>query len=359
MGTLMVTLRALPMVVFAFIGGIVADRVNRRWLLVGALASSALFSIILAIFVHTESVQPWHLLLYSAITGITTSFNHPARSTLLPNIVKREHYLNAITMDNVSVTASRILGAILGGVIINYAGTTPALGLRAAGALLAMVWIIMIKEQKTPTEARRSSPWQNLKEGLQYVAKHKEVLTQVLLYLLPIFVTNSYTGLLPFFSTDVLHIDASQYGLLSAASGIGAIMVTFVLASFKDFSRMRSILLIGGMAQGLALIAFAFCTNYIAAIFVLIFIGAAGTIFMTINNTIIQQLVSDQVRGRVMSLREVSFGLGPAGSLISGAVAGSLGIPVALVIAGGITLAVLLGIRIGIPQASAPLEQRE
>jgi predicted MFS family arabinose efflux permease len=349
-GTLMVTMRALPMIVFALVGGIVADRFNRRYMLIGALAASAFFSIILAVVVHLGHIQPWHLLLYSAITGITTSFNHPARSSLLPNIVKREHYLNAITMDNVGVTGSRILGASLGGVIIGLAGTTPALGLRAAGALLAMVWIIMLRPQATPQGAKKDTPWQNLMEGLHYVGQHKQVLTQVLLYLLPIFVTNSYTGLLPYFSTDVLHIGSGLYGVLSASAGIGALLVTFVLANYKNFSNMRSFLLIGGMAQGLALIALAFCTSYILALLVLIFVGGAGTIFMTINNTIIQQLVTDQVRGRVMSLREVSFGLGPAGSLISGAVAGGLGIPIALIIAGGITLAVLLGIRIGIPE---------
>jgi predicted MFS family arabinose efflux permease len=309
--------------------------------------------------VHRGAILPWHLLLYSAITGVTTSFNHPARSTLLPNLVKREHYLNAITMDNVSVTASRILGASMAGLIVGIGGsTTPVLGLRAVGALLAMVWIFMLRPQETPTGAKRNSPFQNLVEGLQYVGKHKDVLTQVLLYLLPIFVMNSYSGLLPSFSTRVLHIEATGYGFLSAASGIGAILVTFVLANFKDFNRMRAVLLYGGIAQGLGLIAFAFSNYYALALIILIFIGGAGTIFMTINNTVIQQLVSDQVRGRVMSLREVSFGLGPAGSLISGALAGTLGVAMALVIAGGITFAVLVGIRLGVPEATRSLDKR-
>jgi len=185
------------------------------------------------------------------------------------------------------------------------------------------------------------------------VGQHKQVLTQVLLYLLPIFVTNSYSGLLPYFSTDVLHIGSDLYGFLSASAGIGALLVTFFLANYKNFGKLRSLLLIGGMAQGLALIALAFSTSFAAALLVLIFVGGAGTIFMTINNTLIQQQGTDQVRGREMSLREVSFGLGPAGSLISGAVAGGLGIPIALIIAGGITLAVLLGIRTGLPEKKA------
>jgi MFS family permease len=353
MGTLMVTLRALPMVVFAFIGGIVADRINRRILLMFSLGAAAVFSIILAVFVHLHIITPWLLLVYSALTAIVTAFNHPARSTLLPNLVKREHFLNAITMDNVSVTGSRILGASLAGIIVNFAGTTPVLGVRAAGAILSLVWIFMLRAPETPGAAKKDSPWHNLMEGLQYVGKHKQVLTQVLLYLLPIFVSNSYIGLLPYFATDVLHIGASPYGFLAAASGLGAILVTFILANIKNVDRYGWFLLVCGMIQGALLIVFAFSQNYFLAFLILMLLGAAGTFFMTVNNTIIQQLVTDQVRGRVMSLREVSFGLGPAGSLISGAVAGSIGVPPALLIAGVITLVIFVGVRLTIRPSEA------
>jgi MFS family permease len=353
MGTLMVTLRALPMIVFAFIGGIIADRINRRILLMYSLGAAALFSLILAVFVHLNMIQPWVLLVYSALTAIVTSFNHPARSTLLPNLVKREHFMNAITMDNVSVTGSRILGASLAGIIVNFAGTTPVLGVRAAGAVLSLVWIYMLRAPETPAAAKKYSPWQNLMEGFQYVGKHKQVLTQVLLYLLPIFVSNSYLGLLPFYATNVIHVGPSAYGFLAAASGLGAILVTFVLANIRNIDRYGWLLFACGITQGALLIAFAFSPYYVLAFLILMVLGAAGTIFMTVNNTIIQQLITDQVRGRVMSLREVSFGLGPAGSLISGAVAASFGVPPALLIAGVITLAIFIGVRLGVPQSKS------
>jgi MFS family permease len=354
MGTLMVTLRALPMVVFAFIGGIVADRINRRVLLMCSLGAAAVFSLILAVLVHLNIITAWLLLVYSAFTAIVTAFNHPARSTLLPNLVKREHFLNAITMDNVSVTGSRILGASLAGVIVNFAGTTPVLGVRAAGAILSLVWIYILRAPETPDAAKKDSPWHNLMEGLQYVGKHKDVLTQVLLYLLPVFVSNSYIGLLPFFATDVIHVGPSLYGFLAAASGLGAILVTFVLANIKNVDRYGWMLLVCGMIQGALLIAFAFSANYILAFLILMLLGAVGTFFMTVNNTLIQRLITDQVRGRVMSLREVSFGLGPAGSLISGAIAGALGVPPAFFVAGAITLLIFVGVRLGVrPSKSA------
>ena len=138
MGSLLVTLRFLPLLIFAFVGGIVADRVNRRLLLIYALLASALLSAAMAALVHFGLARPWHLLVYSALSGLIMGFNHPARNTLLPNLVKKEHYLNAITLDNASVTASRIIGGPLAGFIIAFVGTTPVLGLRGVGALLVI-----------------------------------------------------------------------------------------------------------------------------------------------------------------------------------------------------------------------------
>lgn len=351
MGTLMVTLRYLPLTVFAFVGGIVADRFDRRRLLIYALAISAVFSIALAVLVHTGRIQPWHILAYSALAGIITSFNHPARHTLVPNLVKKEHFLNAITLDNASVTASRIIGAPLAGFIISFAGTTPVLGLKAVGALLAIFWLSWVRAPVTSPEAKKGTPFRNFTEGMQYVGEHKAVLTQVLLYLLPFFVTNSYTGLLPYFATNNLHIGPGLYGILSAAPGAGALMATFVLASFVNFRRKGLVLLLGGIAQGMGLILFASSSSfYLLSLLLLVTVGGANTIFMTLNNTIIQEMIPDQVRGRVMSLREVSMGLGPGGSLISGAIAGVFGVPLALGTAGGISIAVLLGILVAFPQ---------
>jgi MFS family permease len=350
MGTLMVTLRFLPMVIFAFIGGIVVDRLNRRMVLIYALAASAVISLALALVVHLDLVQPSHILVYSVLTGVVSSFNHPARNTLVPNLVKREHYLNAITLDNASVTGSRIVGTPLAGLIITLAGTTPVLGLRAAGAVLAIFWLSWVRAPATPPEAREKTPFHNFAEGIRYVGEHKAVLSQVLLYLLPIFITNTYTGLLPYLATDYLHIGADLYGVLNAAPGAGALIATFTLASLVNFQRKGFFLLLGGIAQGVGLIFFAWSSVYLLSLLLLIVIGGANTTFMTLNNTIIQEMASDRMRGRVLSLREVSFGLGPAGSLISGAIAGSLGVPLALGTAGGAAILVLLAILVALPE---------
>jgi len=187
-------------------------------------------------------------------------------------------------------------------------------------------------------------------EGIHYVRKHRDVLTQILLYLLPFFVTSSYTGLLPYFATNNLHVGPDLYGILNAAPGAGALLATFNLAALVNLRRKGLILLLGGIAQGVGLIFFAVSSFYPLSLFLLAFVGAANTVFMTLNNTTIQEMITDQVRGRVMSLREVSLGLGPSGSLISGAIAGILGAPLALGFTGGLSIAVLLSILIALPR---------
>jgi MFS transporter, DHA1 family, staphyloferrin A biosynthesis exporter len=353
MATLLITLRYLPMVVFAFVGGIVADRINRRNLLIYALTAACISSILMAALVQAGAVQVWQLFLYSILTGIFTSFNHPARSTLLPNLVKREHFLNAITWDNASVMVSRILGGPIAGLILGLFsttsilginGTAAVLGLRVVGILTAILLLSRIQIPSVVIEARKESPLNNLLEGFRYIGQNKGILTQVFLYLLPIFVNNSYTGLLPYFATDILHVGPDLYGVMNAAPGVGSVIAILIVASFVTIRRKGLVLSIAGILQGLSLIIFVFSPGYILALLLLVMAGAFSTAFMTLNNTIVQEMASDKVRGRVMSLREVAMGLGPAGSLISGYIANLLSVTIALGVTGGIAVVLLLTI---------------
>jgi MFS family permease len=348
-GTLMVTLRLLPMVVFAFIGGIVADRVNRRNLLIYSLLASAIFSMAMAVLVHTSYVDPWHILVYSAITGIITSFNHPARNTLLPNLVDRKHLLNAITLDNGSIMVSRVFGAPLAGVMIGLLGAMPVLGVRALGAFLAVLMLARISVPPMVAKAMNTTPVRDFIEGIRYVSEHRAALTQVLLYLIPVFITNTYTGFLPYLATDILHIGPDLYGVMNAIPGAGSIVATLILASLVNLRRKAFILLSAGIIQGICLIFFGFLPVYALSLFLLFILGGTGTLFMILNNSIIQEMLPDHVRGRVMSFREVVFGLGPSGSLISGIVAGMLGVSIALGLAGCASIALMLAIVYVVP----------
>jgi MFS family permease len=342
--------RYLPITFFAFIGGVVADRVNRKYLLIATLIASALLSLTLAIFVHTGVVTIWHILIIALLGGVVTGFNHPARQTIVPNVVEREYLLNAITLDSGSVMASRVIGTPLAGYIIAHAGVTPILGLRALGALLAIIWLIPAHIPPTPKAARRKAPLRNLMEGLGYVRGHTIVLTLVTLYVLSYFVTNSYTSLFPIFAVDVLRVGASGYGFLHAAPGLGSLLATLSLAALTGFRHKGWLLFLAGMTMGVALIGFSLSSWFLLSLFLLAIVGGMNTAFTTTNNTLIQTFVPDEVRGRVMSLREVAFGLGPSLGLVAGVFAERSGAPLAVGAVGFFCVVIVLSLAFRLPK---------
>ncbi|MFC1968123.1 MFS transporter [Chloroflexota bacterium] len=342
--------RLIPMVFISFIGGIVADRVDRRNLLTLSLLGVILLSLSLAILVHTGLVTMTHIIILALLSGVVTSFNHPARQSIMPNLVPKESLMNAITLDSGSVTISRLIGMPIAGYIILMAGVTPVFGLRAAGALLAIVCLLLARIPPTPPHARKESPWRNLAEGLSYLRGSTIILPLASLFLLPIFSMQSYTNLLPIFAVDVLKIDASGYGLLQGAPGLGALIAIIVIASLRGFRHKGLLLLSVGMVLGLALIAFSGSEWLALSLALLVIVGCMNGAFMALNTTLIQSAISDEVRGRVMSLREVARGLGPVGALLIGAIAEHSGAPFAVAIVGGICLAVCLVLIILMPR---------
>jgi Na+/melibiose symporter-like transporter len=237
---------------------------------------------------------------------------------------------------------SRIVGAPLAGLIVASLSTTPVLGLKAMGAILAIFCVSRIQSPTTLSESKKESHFSNFIEGIQYIGKNRVVLTHILLYLIPFFINNSYTGLLPYYATNVLRIDADLYGVMNAAPGIGSSIAIFALASSINLRRKTFFLILAGIIQGVSLVAFGLLPTYLLSLILITIIGGAGTIFGVLNNTLIQEMIPDQIRGRVMSLREVAFGLGPSFSLITGSIAGAVGVSLALGIAGGIPAVILL-----------------
>lgn len=348
--TLVGASRFMPMVIFSPIGGVVSDRINRRNLLVAALLASAVLSIVLGILVITELIAIRHIIVIALLFGVTTSFNHPARAAIVPNLVKKKHLLNAVSLDTASVMAARVIAMPIAGMVIAVAGVVPIFFLRAVGALVAIFLLARVKVPPTPAEAIKGNPWKNLVEGLRYVAGYGVVLTLVLLYLLPQFANQTYTNLLPIFAVDIFKVGASGYGYLQAAPGLGSVVSLVFLASLGAGKNKGRLLFSAGMILGLALIVFGMTSWFFFSLFLLIIIGGMATAFMALGTTLIQEVIPDQVRGRVMSLREISFGLGPAFSLIFGGIAEQTGAPLAIVYLGIVCFFVPFALILALPR---------
>jgi len=337
--TIVGSCRYIPMIFFPVLGGMVADRMDRRRLLIGALLFAASLSVVLAILVKTGVVAVWHIIILSLLSGVATSFNHPARQSMVPNLVTREHLLNAISLDSASVQASRFIATPIAGYLIAGFGVVPVFGARAVGTLLAICWLILVKTDLQPPVASRRG-FRNVIDGLRYVRRDALLLSLIPLYLIPWITQNTSNNFLPIFARDILKIGASGYGFLQAAPGLGALVSLVALAAMPFHRVNGSLLLATNALLGVALLFFALSLWPPLSLLLLLVVGGMITSFMTINTALIQSHVSDAMRGRVMSLREIANGIGPTGSLLFGAIAEQSSAPFALELLGVACIAV-------------------
>lgn len=340
--TIVGSCRFIPMIVFPLLGGVVADRLDRRKLLIAALLGSASLSSCLAVLAATGRVNLTHLIVISLLGGIAMSFNHPARQTIVPNLVKREHLLNAISLDTLSVHMSRATGVPVAGYLMALLGVWPIFAIRAAGCLVAITLLLMAHIPATPPTTRTEAPWRNLAQGFRYLRRNTLIIILVLLYALPYMVQNTYINFLPIIAGDILHVGAVGYGYLQGAPGLGAIIFIIILGLMTYYEGKFRLLIGSGLILAAGLFTLTISPWFALSFSSIVIIGGMVTIFVAVETTLIQAAVPDEIRGRILSWREVLFGLGPTGSILFGAIAQYTGVPWSLGILGIICLVVSL-----------------
>lgn len=342
--------RYFPRIFFPFIGGVVADRFNRRTSLIAALGGAGLFSVALAALVYTGQVQLWHLIAIGMANGVATSFNHPARMAIVPNLVRREHLMNAISLDQLSVMGSSIIGAPMAGIIIDWAGVMPVFLLRAAGLWLAIVWLLMAHIPHTPSATRQQNPWQNLTAGLKYMRQNTVVLTMALLYGVPMLTFFVYHNVIPIIAVDILKISATAYGWLNLSWGLGAAIALLGLASLLGFRSKGKLYLAVFALMAISLFAFGLSHWFWVTFFVLIIYGASRTATMALTDTIVQSSITDEYRGRVVAIKEMMQGITPIGGVAVGLLAEYRGVPYAVGLTGLVVLLFPIAVAILVPK---------
>lgn len=329
-------LRFIALLVFPFVGGAVADRWNRKKVLIGTLLGLSALSAIIVVLVYTHNIVVWHILLYSLLSGVLTAFNHPARGTLLASIVDKSNYTNAVSLDSLSVMASRLIGSPIAGLWIARYDVTGIIGMRLVGCMLAVVWLLWLEAPLTPALPRKESMFANIKEGIRYTFSDQAILGVTLLAFIPSFFVTGYVSQLPVFAKSVLKIGAAGLGWMNFTAGVGSLIGLLALASLGDYRHKGVHLFVSIIGSGVSLALFA-VSNWVPLSFAMLLIsGATISMFTALRSTVVLLIVPDNLRGRVIAMRELATGTQPVGALLLGSMSEAWGAPLGLGIMSGL-----------------------
>ncbi len=295
-----VALQGLPVLVFALVGGVFADRLDRYRLVVGAQASLVVPDVLLAILVATHQVRVEHLYVYSLVTGFLSSVSNPARRSLLPHLVRRDQLLSAMALDSTLWNGAAIVGPSLAGLLIASWGLEWPFYVNVASDVLALAFLLLIRD-RAPKIVQTTSAWKNVGEGLQYAWNTASVRWLLLVTAAVAFLGRSYFPLAPVFARDVFHAGAEGLGLISTVPAVGTVAGSVALAFFAT-SVNRNWLLFAATVTAFVLAGYALSPVLLMALPFLFVVGASGFAAQTMASTLLQQTVAESMRVRVMSL---------------------------------------------------------
>jgi MFS family permease len=342
-------MRGLPMLVLGPVGGVVADRIDRRKLLLFTQVFLVILAVTFSIPAAFGWVAIWHLYAFSLLTGIGWAFQNPVRQSLVANSVPHHALMNAVALNSMAFNSTRIVGPAIGGGIIVLMGAGPNFLLQA-GAYVAVFILVLFYRPLTISDrsaARRESLFHNLQSGFSYVVHHSVLRALMLNSTVTfLFLLAFSAALMPVYAHRVVDAGATGLGLLLAASGVGGFMGTLLLASMGNVRRTGLLIVGSTVAAGVATIGFGLVDVMWIAVPIITLAGGLQMLNMATTNTAIQAIVPDELRGRVMGIYMLTIGTMPAGAVLAGALAQTFTVTIAF-IAGGAT-AIALSITIAL-----------
>jgi MFS family permease len=332
----------LPFMLFSLVGGVFADRLDRRKMLLYSQYIQMICAFVLAVLFFTHTVKVWHILTLSFVVGIGQSFGGPAYSALLPTLVGPEDLANAISMNSIQFNLARIIGPTLGGLAYTALGATWCFTLNGVSYVAVIISLIVIKVQfvapKTQTSVLKS-----MNEGIRFIREREGLGPLVVLAFCTTLFGFSLTGFLPVIVRTIFHGGPGTYELLLVCSGAGSICGALIVAAMERLKGQGRAALMALFALGTITAAFAFSKWLPLSCILIFFAGASVMASASLMLSLVQLLVADTMRGRVMSVYNLAFRAGiPLGALALGKLIPFFGVSIAL--AGfGLTLVIVVG----------------
>lgn len=323
-----------PILLLTLIGGVVADRRDRRQMLLVSQYIQMAVAFVLAALVYFDAIRIWHVLSLAVVTGTAQAFGGPAYQSLLPSLVDKEHVPNAIALNSIQFNLARVIGPLLAGGALAAWGMVACFGLNGF-SFLAVIFAILSMHIRHVPVPQTVSMQEQLKSGLRFVKHEPSIMGLTVLAAATTFLGNPLLTFLPLFARDVLQGDVTQYTQLMAFAGAGAVIGALVVAWLGKFKHMGLTVLLIQVAFGVIMVAFAQARVFWVTAALLCVGGAALVMTFAMISSLVQLIAPNDMRGRVMSIYMVAFRGGmPLGSLVAGWVASMTSAPFVLTMNG-------------------------
>ena len=326
---------SIPVLLFSVYAGALADRMNKRHLIIITQAAAMMQALVLAILTSTGLVQTWHVVLCALALGIINAFDRPTRQSFVVELVGREDLPNAIALNSMIFNGSRIFGPSLAGILIAIPriGPAGAFWVNAVSFLAVLASLFIMDHKPGPVTDYGRSMRANIVEGVRYARANSTISTLMFMATITSIFGMSYNTMMPIMARDVLHVGAAGQGVMMTFVGVGAVIGLLAMASFSNVVPTGKIFVGANLLFPPMLLLFALSRSFPLTLAALLVLGGALMVQNAATNTLLQTAVPDQLRGRVMGLYNVTFnGMMPFGSLQTGIVADGFGAPVALAV---------------------------
>ena len=340
---------AAPTIALTLLGGVIADRTDRRRIMIISQSISATMYCLLAVLIGLERIALWHVMSLAFLSGCVRAFDRPSRMALLPQMVPKEDIPNAVAVGGTIWQVNRLLGPAAAGLLIYALGVGATYFFCFCASLSAVTLWLGIRLQSVPPAVAAGGVLQHMAEGLNFIRKNQIYYAFIGMIFFNSVFGMSYLILMPVFARTVLSVGSQGFGFLQSAGGAGALIGVLAVAWFAH-SRGKGVQAIFGAAVfGVLLIVFAFSRSYLLSLTMAFLLGAAAQFYMTTISTVLQVNLPNELRGRVMSIYGLAWELMPVGGMIAGGIAEFAGAPIAVGFGGAMVAGMAILVALFLP----------
>ena len=341
----------LPMLLFSGWGGVIADRFNRRSVIIVGELFNFLILGVHTILLFADVIEVWQVYALALANGSIFALYHPARNAMVANVVAPRDIASAVALFTTIFSGSQLIGPALAGFVIEWWGMSMTFLIASLFVVPAGVMALWLP--RSTEDQRQVRPpggtWKSIMEGMEYIRVRPLLMGLTLLGLVGTLFALPYNSILPVFADSILDAGAAGLGLLGAGAGVGGLLGAFTVAFFSGYRQLKYLLIVGGVTLGLMILLFSLSTVFLLSLGLVTIVGFSMTLFLTSNMALLQLASPDYIRGRVIGIRLIIMGMGPIGMILLGVGAEWVSPAYSLALFGALTAGLILMAVAGIP----------